>query len=406
MEGRSVTPPENVTEKIKNALLNSHKYILEEILITLLSSKRSKQWAHYEVEEFYNAVLSSCENIYKNFTSHELDLIIGVLKRHESENFKVEINPKSTKLVKCNQFGFIIGHTDMVQSYRPQKKMKSLKELCTYIISKGVPNDVMRCALATLNMKYSKPEWLNKSKTPTEYDIPVAPYRFEVFCYPEFNVPRQQIEPRIIDPSHILTNMRVHATTKDILGCDHKAFERVSESDNDVLNLALLTPPLPDKQSVPYAQKIFSRPVEDAMRRNGDFREADMVMHVRNFFNACNERGLSVSTRLTYLVNMSNYLTDFYKPLVFPMKSNAVANVPSVTFQAIVHNVSTRIHLYHLSSMKTYNQRAVSTLAVENMFSDLSALCNTSSGIPLAANIPRYISRMTQLNSIHQNPEK
>ena len=81
-------------------------------------------------------------------------------------------------------------------------------------------------------------------------------------------------------------------------------------------------------------------------------------------------------------------------------------NPDEVTFQAIVHNVSTRIHLYHLSSMKTYNQRAVSTLAVENMFSDLSALCNTSSGIPLAANIPRYISRMTQLNSIHQNPEK
>ena len=228
---------------------------------------------------------------------------------------------------------------------------------------------------------------MDRSPVPTSYEIPIEPSSFDVFSYPEYNLKRQQIEPRIIDPSHVLTNLRVHATQKGILDCDPKAFLRVSETDNDVLSRGLLVQPIADQQSVPFARRIFSKNVEDIMRTNGDVKEANLVQYIRNWYDACNERGLSVTQRIRHLVDMHNYLMGFYDAEKFPMNTSYVCNVPSTTFQSIMQNISTRIHLYHLSKFHTYNHRSVSTLAVESLFSDLSTLAANTSGVPLAANI-------------------
>ena len=142
------------------------------------------------------------------------------------------------------------------------------------------------------------------------------------------------------------------------------------------------------------------------MHNNGDVKEAHLVKTIRNWYDACNERALSVSQRITNLVEMHNYLMEFYDPKDFPMNTSYVANLPSTTFQSIMHNVSTRIHLYHLSKVHTYNHRSVSTLAVESLFSDLATLASNSNGVPMAANIPKHILRMTLLNTAKNDPTK
>ena len=129
-------------------------------------------------------------------------------------------------------------------------------------------------------------------------------------------------------------------------------------------------------------------------------------MHIRQWYEACNHRGLSVTKRLTSFVQMNNYMLQFYKAEHFPMKTTHVASLPSTTFQAILQNISTRIELYHISEKKKYNHRAVSTLAVESTFSNLTTLSHPISGIPLAAKIPRYISMMTQMTTTMANPNK
>ena len=193
---------------------------------------------------------------------------------------------------------------------------------------------------------------------------------------------------------------------KGFFGCDPNAFKRVSAADNTVLNKALLVEPLEDKQSVPFVLKVFSSDVEQTMRNNGDMKEAELVKHIQNWYSTCNERGIPVTERLSSFVAMNNYMLSFYKPQQFPMSTTHVCGLPCITFQAILQNISTRIQLYSLSPKKTYNQWAVSMLAVETMFSVLTTLSRTTSGIPLAAKIPRYISKMTQFNSTKCNPDK
>ena len=263
--------------------------------------------------------------------------------------------------------------------------MDSLRNLCEFEIKRSVPEDVMRVGLASWKFKLDLDIWLNNSPVPITLDIPVAPYTFDIFSYPDISESRSQEESRIIDPSHCLTNLWLHAMQKGFFGCDPKAFLRVSEADNNVLNKAFLVQPVPDKQSVPFAERVFSAEVEQIMRNNTDMKEAELVKHIHNWYDACNKCGLQLTERIKYLINMNNYMLSFYDSSYFPMNTTHVKGWPSTTFQAIVQNISTRLQLYSLSAQKTYNHRAISTLAVESMFSSLSSLCQNSSGIPLAA---------------------
>ena len=150
-----------------------------------------------------------------------------------------------------------------------------------------------------------------------------------------------------------------------------KAFLRVSDVDNNVLSRGLhVGDPILDQQSVPFARRIFSTNVQEIMEKNGDVKEANMVKMICNWYNACNECSISVTDRLKYLIDMHNFLMKFYHPEHFPMNTSYVKHLPSTTFQSIMHNISTRLHLYHLSEAKTYNHCSVSTLAVESLFSN------------------------------------
>ena len=66
----------------------------------------------------------------------------------------------------------------------------------------------------------------------------------------------------------------------------------MSVANNDILGRALLEIPIPDKQSVPFARKVFSHQVENQMMRNGDNKEAELVHKIHNWFDACNECGI------------------------------------------------------------------------------------------------------------------
>ena len=399
---------ESSTE-IRNVLLGSHKSVLEDILITLLSSESHHKWSNYDCVEFYDFALSSTAALYNAMTNHDLDIVITVLHKWECCQcpLRIKLNGPWSKLQKVNQMGFILGHMDSIIPKRALPKMKSLQELATDELKRSVPVEVLRVAAAQFYFRIVLPLWLDKCPLPISYEFPFEPHTFDVFSYPEYNFKCRKVEARIIDPSHVLTNLCVHATQKGILGCDTKAFLRVSDMDNNILSRGLLVgDPILDQQSVPFAHRIFSTNVQEIMEKNGDVKEVNMVKMIRNWYDACNKHSISVTDRLKYLIDMHNFLMKFYRPEHFPMNTSYVKHPLSTTFQSIMHNISSRLHLYHLSEAKTYNHRSVSTLAVESLFSDLASLAANTNGVPMATNIAKHISRMTLLNVAKNNPSK
>ena len=195
--------------------------------------------------------------------------------------------------------------------------------------------------MALWTFQYDVEDWMNNSPVPITIQLPIPPYEFDIFSYPDISSRRSQVESRIIDPSLCLTNLQVHAMTKGFFGCDPKAFSHMSVSDNNILSKALLVEPLQDKQSVPFALKVFSSEVEQVMRNNRDMNEAELVKNVHNWYMACNKRGVQLTDHIRWFVNMNDYMVRSYKPRKFPMSTTHVYGLPSVTFQAVLHNIYT-----------------------------------------------------------------
>ena len=397
---------DNVHAHIRDVLLGAKRNILEDLLFQLLLSPTGDKWRSYELEELYDVTLSTTNAIYRHYTNHELDVLLKVLEQHQSKVCPMPKINKSLKAVKCNQIGKLFGHTDYLEGKRHKLGIGPLSALCKEEIRLNVPVAVLREAFQIWEFDLCYERWKRHSPIPLLFPVPNINKEFNAFSYPEFCEHRNNVEPRTTDPSHILTNLRLHCTQKKIFGCDPKAYMRVSEADNKILSRGLLVPPILDKQSVPFARRVFSQDVEKTMLTNGDIKESKLVHLIRNWYDACNERGIPLAKRLKYLYEMNDFLGKFYNPRYFPLNPSYVHGLPSTTFQCILQSCATRFQLYYLSEERKYNQRSVSTLAVENIFSSLSQLADNTSGIPLAAYIPRYISKMTQLNNIHDDPTK
>ena len=158
------------------------------------------------------------------------------------------VKPKMKKLTKANFLGHVLGHYHQyIPPHKKVKDMPTLSAICRQEVVHSVPEDVMRVGLALWTLRYDLEDWLNSSPVPVTLEIPVDPHKFNIFSYPEISTSRSQVESRVIDPSHCLMNLWVHATMKGFFGCNPKPFHKVSTADNNVLSKGLIVQPLEDK---------------------------------------------------------------------------------------------------------------------------------------------------------------
>ena len=139
------------------------------------------------------------------------------------------------------------------------------------------------------------------------------------------------------------------------------------------------------------------------MRCNGDLFTATFVEILRNWYQACDERGLPVHVRLNRLQEMADFMETNFQPTFPPTKW--INGMPVTTYEAIMQCISTRFTLYHTLG-EGYNQRSISTLDIESFFSDLTRAEFTGLGMPKAVDIPRLLSRVVALNSIKHDPDR
>ena len=80
--------------------------------------------------------------------------------------------------------------------------------------------------------------------------------------------------------------------------------------------------------------------------------------------------------------------------------------MPIKTFEAILHTISTRFILYGLCDDKSFNNRAISTLAVESFFSDLNRYEFSGLGAPKSVDIPKLLSHIVHVNTTKHDPSR
>ena len=382
---------------------NIGKAVMQRILVGLLAYKRFTTWQSLDIEDLFYIHMRNGQQIYKSFHVPELDIIVKELLNDAPENSLYKT--LNNKADKTNFLATLLGvHLRIPNRNRP-KSMLSLRHLAFMTLRSYIPLQLLRVAAARVTMTKELQKWRHEGPIPNETAIPVEPYTFKYFSYPDYDEQRSTLQPMSIDPTHILTNLRLHCTSKSVFFCDHEAFLRVCDSHPRILSRPALTEML-DKQNCALAQSVFSLQVQTAMRANGDLREATQVKHIRQFFDATNKRGISVLHRIKYLVAMEKYCRRFWNSLKFPAPTMYVCGMPLVTFQAIMQTISSRLQLYRISLNNTYNHRAKSTLTLESIFSDVTTLARHTNGCPLACDLPRLAAKLVQINATKHDPQK
>ena len=277
-------------------------------------------------------------------------------------------------------------------------------------MSTSYPKNILASAAAKVYHVENVKLWMESSTIPTEFNISGSNLKHKSYCFPEFCSTRHQIEMHLLDPTHLLTNMRSHCTRKNLDNCLSNDFLKVSKSDNDILPRAIVSDML-DRQSVSIALKVFSEKVANKMSEFEKEQEmielkkpekeckkivksSKFINGIWNWYHACDKCGLTPEERLCKMQHFFDILTNNVSFDEYPPPSNYVKGKPLVTYEGILQNITLRFATYKLSKFGTYNQCSLSTLCIENYFGDLTSMEFCGLGCPKSTDILRLMSHV------------
>lgn len=283
------------------------------------------------------------------------------------------------------------------KSKRRLRNAKSLWDLSLCVLRK-VPKCVLNVIWACYTWPQEKQSWEDSATIAAENfvaNFDSGPWYGHIERY------NGKLLPALVDPSHLLTNMRVKATSTGILNVSPAAFRRVAMDHPEIASRALIVDQL-DKQSVDCAKRVFSEQMENEMIKNTDMAEAKFVRLIRQWYEAIDKPGMDVQERVTKMLNMRKWLLQDINFGQFPPLGSHVKGASAIWFDSMVHGIDVRLQMYAI--VGTYNHRALGTLAVESFFSDLTDLDQNKLGCPKATHIPRMMATTTEINHYRHDP--
>lgn len=370
----------------------SSTFILKVLLE--LGKLNEAKWAHIGEEEFRNKYLSTLRDIRKLIIP-ELRIFHRILKaEHGIMLFQASF--------KKNDMVDSISRLLKVEINWKNQEVPSLKSQAKAVVQSCIPDVTLQCCVAKAMWVVEKEKWISRCPVPVQ--IPVSSEKtYSLYSYPEFNRKTKEVHMFVIDPTHVLTNLRSHATRKGFPGmADKDAFVRVCEKTPDVLSPAIVKEVV-DKQNAEIAMRVFSEEVEEAMVKNGDVMTSEFIEKVRSWYSACDSRGILPDDRVQMLMDMQQYLLERSPVEKFPPNLLYCSGIPYQTFEFILNNVSQRIIWYHMYK-EAFNNRAWSTLSVESYFSTVTSY--TATGCPRASEVSKIIADTVKINSVKHNPAK
>ena len=382
---------------------------LEEVLQSLrsLNPARPKiDWDQVTVDGLVNDYFRHLDACIK-MLHDELNVIGNLVLTHTG--IKV-FNQSDTKPEKINKLikNMKTSSEKLEYTRRCQNRMKTLKSMARAVVMKPeYSRTYLRIVVGRVLFETNTRVWMAQSKIPLDVRVNQEDgdyFDHNAHSYPEFSVRRDQFEYRCIDPGHTLANLHSQISQHGFDFCSRNAFIRVSETNHDVLPKSIIDDKL-DRQSIRIAQHFFSSAVEAELEKNSDDKEARFVKLVREWYEACDCRGINVYKRVHDLQTFYEFLIKLVDWKDLPPPSTHIQGMPVQTYESLLQGISTRMEIFALSNIPI-NQRSVSTLAVESFFSDLTNMEFDGLRCPKAVDIPRLITHVTQLNTIRHNKER
>lgn len=157
------------------------------------------------------------------YTAKHLNKLIDILPKHPALE---SVRGNWTKVQKINAIALAVGaHQVAVTPVMRKKSPNSLRLLAKGSLgNRKYPKDVLNIILAQYNFPARYKSWKNEQVINEATEIEGIPKFDFWYSYVEYNKDRKQIEPKNIDPSHLLTNGRVKITKDGAHGVSKESF--------------------------------------------------------------------------------------------------------------------------------------------------------------------------------------
>ena len=335
---------------------NEPPTLLTNILSHLIKGKNGKKWIKITTTDLYVNKLKSAQSIVKRIFTYEMDYIAQAVS--EQSDCKPLFPKSCNKSTKVNILSKYFGDKTVWYPKSSKCDHKEVESLCKIakkvIFSSYYPKTILADCVSRVTHEYEFHEWKCNQSIPISMFVTSLNRYFKLFAYPEKLEKRNQIEARTFDPTHIVTNLHVHLCKNGFQKVRSNAFREIYDQNNELLSRAIVYEEA-DKQSIEMALKVFSEEVENYIRIHGDSVTADFVGIIRCWFYACDESRVSITNRLQWLVDMNNYMNQFYDVFDYPPPSTHIYNLPIQTFEMIMQATSMCIALYLLSDKHKFN---------------------------------------------------
>lgn len=230
-----------------------------------------------------------------------------------------------------------------------------------------------------------------------------------VYC-PEYSEERKQLEVRVMDGTHIRTNIKSKLIRHGLGSIGLHAWRKVARSGDTDLTLSMLEVQddgkIMHQQSDPFVRTMFSDNVEQAMKNNGDIKEAEFCRLFRQWHDAEDKAGLSAEKRCQHSLEFRKWLLDGYDFGSFPPPGQYVRGIPRVTYEGLVCSIDAHLLLYALIKGGSYNWRTVSTLVAENFMGELAERAQNNHGVPSGSTLPMDMKKISELHGMRLKPNR
>ena len=201
--------------------------ILQEIVNRLTNCPSSKKWKlrNLDSKSLFQKYLANAETIDKSFTVAELHIVVD----HVYTQFigkPICFKKSDRKCIIVNEISQNFGDKSVVFTrYKKAKTPPILASLSkAFMLKPSYPEEVLVAAVCKTYTIEHKNESGSNSSIPITCKFKGSDRKLTIYAYPEYSTERKQQEPRLLDPTHLLTNLRVHTTTKNMVESEANAF--------------------------------------------------------------------------------------------------------------------------------------------------------------------------------------
>ena len=232
---------------LERLLLSENFKLLHDILEELREVDPVK-WEDVTVHDIFPGMLRDSQLLFEKCYLPEITRIGKVLESYSGRSFySIQLSKSRNVNIICKAF----KGSNFVQENKRirQANINSMKTLVQ--LSKGItlnslyPTVCLQVSYANALHKVTKSKWMQQAKIPLTVTIPrklaqKPPVDFEIFCFPEYSEKRKQLEPRILDYSHILMNMQMHLCKTGCDFCKEEHFVELCQERPDILSQAIV----------------------------------------------------------------------------------------------------------------------------------------------------------------------